>query len=406
MLSITTNNDAVAQSTLLHYSMLIMNTNEQTNTSRHQVTKRVTWVSIVLNTLLAIVKVLFGVIGQSHALVADGLHSFSDLLTDGLVLIASKAGNKQPDKEHPYGHHRIETFATLIIAIILILVGIALASNVINDLINHITFKKPSLSILIVALGSIAVNEWLFRYTLFQARKIHSQLLTTNAWHHRSDALTSLIVLISAVGMMFGIPYLDAIAAVIIALIIMKMGIKMIWNSIKELIDTGVDDDTLDDILKNTQQIPGVAAVHQVRTRLLGGYIFVDAHIQVDSYISVSEGHHTGDQVQRSLRQLNPLIADVTIHIDPEDDETCSPSSHLLNRAELSKKLNHAWKSLPGFTTISTMQLHYLDGNLQLMLIFNESTPSDYHARQQQYQQAAQHAVEHIDSVQCAYHPQ
>lgn len=306
-----------------------------TQLSRYRAVKKVSFVNASINSLLAIFKIIIGVIGNSHALVADGIHSFSDLLSDALVLLAAKMGSQNPDEEHPYGHHRIETIGAVIISVILLVVAGSIVYETMVHLIEPSTLAIPTYPVLIVAFVSVAANEWLYRYTLKVGNKINSNLLITNAWHNRGDALVSIIVLVTAAGAMLGIKHLDAIGAIIIALLIAKMGIKMIWSSISELIDAGADQETVEKIKHAITSVPGVVSIHQLRTRLHAGNIFIDVHIIVDPCISVSEGHYISDQVYSKLSKKIEHVADITVHIDPEDDETNMPSLPLPNRPSI-----------------------------------------------------------------------
>lgn len=333
--------------------------------------KRVTLINGLVNFLLALFKIIIGYIGHSQALIADGLHSFSDLLSDALVILAAKAGGKRPDKDHPYGHRRIETLASILIAIMLTAVGLGLAYETADHLVHGIAHEQHSMPVIITAVVSIVANEWLYRYTETAGKKLNSNLLHSNAYHKRSDAMVSMIVLASVVGTYFGFTFLDAAAAFIIGALIIKMGVKMILDSTRELIDTGVDQKTLRRIIKKIKEVPGVYSIHQLRTRSLGGSIFVDAHILVDSKISVSEGHHIAEEVHFYLvKHINNVI-DVTVHIDPEDDEKSMPSIDLPNRTILQKHLEACWKDLPGYQSIQKMLLHYLDGKLDVEVFIN-----------------------------------
>ena len=264
---------------------------------RYQQSKRVTLIGAIVNALLGILKVLIGTLGNSHALVADGLHSFSDLLTDGLVIFAAKFGSREADIDHPYGHGRIETAATLALAMLLVLVG----AGIIYDAGDHLFIEKstqsPHYIVLIIALISVIANEWLFRYTLRIAEKIQSNLLKANAWHSRSDAGSSVVVLIGVGGSLLGFTYLDAIAAIIVGLFVIKMGWELGWSSLQELVDTGTDPKTLIKIEKAIHEVPGVKSMHQLRTRSMGGNILVDIHAL----------HYLGGKIQ--VEVLLPLRA-------------------------------------------------------------------------------------------------
>lgn len=359
--------------------------------ARYQAAKRVTWVSASTNSGLALAKIIIGWLANSHALVADGIHSLSDLISDALVLIAAKIGKQVPDKEHPYGHHRIETMAALLIAIMLLSVAGFIVYESITHLLAGKTQTVHSSWVLATAALSMIANEGLFRYTLAAGKRWHSNLLITNAYHSRSDVYSSLIVFIAAGGVYFGINYLDAIGAILIALFILKMGIEMFASGIKELIDTAVDEETLQQITHCIRQTPGVVSIHQLRTRLHGGQVFVDVHIIVDPFISVSEGHHIGEQVHMRLIQQCKPITDVTVHIDPENDEINQPSINLPTRAKIMQQLQPYWQSLPAFAQIKKTNLHYLDGQLSIELLIPQSAVDNHQPAKlaELYQQSA-----------------
>lgn len=367
---------------------------------RYLTIRRVTIVSAIAAGFLGLFKVLVGVTGDSHALMADGVHSFADLLVDGAILLAARAAHKIPDHEHPYGHGRIETLATAMVATMLVMVGITLAYDVVIHTIKtlHEATPAPSLAVFIVAVIAIIVNEALFRYSLYFSKKVHSSLITSNAWHHRSDGLVSVIVLISVVGSHYGIPYLDAIGAVIIAIFIIKMGLKMIAESIRELIDTGVDEKKLAAIRAVILNIAGVTAIHQLRTRLLGGDIFVDVHVLVQPDISVSEGHYISDHVWFALRQDIPHVRDVVVHVDPEDDEKTPPSSHLPDRPSITTTLMSAWADIPASKKIDRLQLHYCSGKINVDVYCPIEFSENARALAQQLQSSAS-AIEGVGRI-------
>jgi len=360
-------------------------------TSRYHKARRVTVIGLLVNLLLGLLKIIFGVIGYSQALIVDGIHSLSDLLTDLLVLMAAKASSRQPDDKHPYGHGRIETFFTIILACLLIVVGLGIVYDVVYHLVVHVRVLHPTGSTLLIALLSVLANEWIFRMTLRVGYAINSNLLVANAWHHRSDAWSSIIVLIGIAGAIIGIPYLDAIAAIIVALLICKMGVKMIWSSVRELIDTAVDDDFLKKIKQEIMQIPGVISIHQLRTRFVGGLIFVDVHVQVDPMISVSEGHFIGEQVPKRLREKFPKISDVMVHVDIGEDESFILNANLPDRHQLQTMLTACCSSLVGYDAIQKIILHYTGDKIGIDLYFPYSILSQIENPKQlieQYQEA------------------
>ncbi|MFW0078955.1 MAG: cation diffusion facilitator family transporter [Coxiella endosymbiont of Haemaphysalis qinghaiensis] len=336
----------------------------------------VSLVSAVVNSLLALFKISVGIIGYSQALIADGIHSLSDLITDSLVIIAGHLGAQSPDKEHPYGHGRIETIGAIIISMILIFFALGIAFDTIQHIVHHMHHTTPTFSVIVVAIISMVANEGLFYYTLKKGNKINSDLLRTNAWHNRSDALVSLIVLASVIGTRMGITYLDSVGALVIALLILRMGIKMTWKNIQELIDTAVDDEILEKITNSISTVPGVLSIHQLRTRSHGGNIFIDVHIQVAPKISVSEGHYISEQVHVNLMKIS-YISDVTVHIDPENDATSTHSVNLPSREDLHRLLKASCQNLTGFKAIQRIILHYLEGKVYIEIYLPLSAIKD-----------------------------
>lgn len=328
---------------------------------RYQQAKKITLIGAIINALLGCIKVLGGFVFHSHALFADGVHSFSDLFTDIMVIFASKYGSQDADVSHPYGHQRIETAATLLLALLLILAGAGLAWDALSSLI-HEEIIKPSGLALIIALFSIVANEALFHYTLRIGNNINSSLVIANAWHHRSDAASSLVVALGLLGALFGFYYFDAIAAIVVGCMIIQMGVSYGWSSVKELVDTAVDSDMLLKIATIIQEVDGVQKIHQLRSRFMGDDILIDVHILVSPLISVSEGHYIAQHVHTALVNQLSAVKDVTVHVDPEDDEISCPSLKLENRKVMEKNLFLAWqRDFPG---LETWILHYLDGKL------------------------------------------
>lgn len=336
---------------------------------RYSQAKKVTLIGAVVNCLLGIIKLIGGIFCHSHALIADGVHSFSDLISDAMVLFASKYGSLDADDSHPYGHQRIETAATLLLALLLILAGCSIAWDAFYELI-HPDNKTPNWLSLPIICSSILANELLFHYTRFVGKRIQSQLIIANAWHHRSDAGASLVVFLGLIGSLAGYVYFDAIAALIVGLIIVKMGWSYGWDSVKELVDTAVDAELLLKIEQIIQSTDGVEKIHQLRTRFMGGDILIDVHILVSPQISVSEGHYIAQHVHNALITSIEKVKDVIVHVDPEDDETCSPSLHLPSRAWIQEQLLN--KIHQDFPQIIFWNLHYLDGKMSIDIACNE----------------------------------
>ena len=335
---------------------------------------RVTIVAALVNLFLSGIKIGFGIVGQSTALIADGVHSLSDLVSDVLVLIAIKLGARKADHDHPYGHRRFETLATVALGIGLLIVGGGIAWDAAEQLLHMERLKVPNTETLAIAAISILSNEWLFHYTRRAARATRSKLLLANAWHHRSDALSSVVVLIGITAVLYGYSYADAVAAIIVALMVAKIGMTLVLESLKELVDTSLPDPFVDAISEAILDTDGVSGIHLLRTRHMGEDAFVDAHIVVNPRITVSEGHMIGDQVRDNLIARFDDVMDVLVHIDPENDETIGQQEQPLSRRELLSILNEYLGELRG--CVQDIKIHYLEGSVELELILHKEMSS------------------------------
>lgn len=333
---------------------------------RLEQTRRVTIVGALVNLLLAGFKILFGWLAQSQSLLADGIHSLSDLLSDGLVWFAAHHAAQDPDPEHPYGHGRFETLATLGLGVLLILVAIGIGWDAISRLFSPERLLTPGALALVIALFSVLVKEWLYHYTLRVARRIRSDMLKANAWHHRSDAVSSIVVLVGVGGTMAGLPYLDALAAAGVALMIARIGWELGWPAVQELGDAGLEQEQVDRIREIIVSIGGVQAIHMLRTRKLGGQASVDVHVLVQPRLSVSEGHVISQTVMDRLQAEVEEVSDVTVHIDPEDDEIAPPTRGLPLRDSAEQILQRLWQDVPEVADRRRLQLHYLDGKIEV----------------------------------------
>ena len=334
---------------------------------------KVTLIGMLVNALNALAKLLVGVWANSSALIADAIHSLSDLLSDLLVLAATHFGRRKPDEDHPYGHDRYETLATLLLGTILIAVAGALVWDSIGRLLKPGELIIPSALALLVAAASVLSKEWIYRYTLKIAKKINSKLLEANAWHHRTDALSSIVVFVAILGSLFGFTWLDQIAAAIVGVMVAKMGAELIWESLKELVDTALPPEETDRIYSAARSIPGVRDVHHLRTRTMGSRTLLDIHLQVAPYLSVSEGHEIGVWVARKLRDDFDHISDVTFHIDPEDDEETDnpdPANMLPLRPNIMAQLHSCWQGDEDYERPHHTTLHYLDLSIDVDLFY------------------------------------
>jgi len=326
---------------------------------------RITLITALLTAGLALLKLLAGHYGQSHALFADGIHSISDIFIDILVIFAAYYGGKDADVNHPYGHGRIETAATFGLAVILFAAGVGIIWDAGKHLWGGMSAPKPDFYVLWIAIFAIILNEVIYRVTLRIAKNTRSGLLEANAWHSRSDAAVSVVVLLGILGALWGFPVLDVIGAVFVGLMICKMGAGLAIESVAELVDTGVSEEKLNKIRETITAVPGVCTLHLLRTRMFKRNVLVDVHILVSPRISVSEGHYIGDQVMRALYQL-PDVSDVTVHVDPEDDEVSHPSSDLPNREAVIALIKSHCAPLP---FPQDLRLHYLNGKIECEIV-------------------------------------
>lgn len=333
---------------------------------RARITRRVTLVGAVFNLLLSLLKVFFGFVGHSHALIADGIHSFSDLLSDALVFFAAHHAQQKPDERHPYGHGRFETAATLGLALFLFLVAAGLILDSTERLFAPETLLQPSAIALYVAGLSVLIKEWLYHYTRVAAKRIRSDMMLANAWHHRSDAVSSIVVLVGVAGTMAGLSYMDSIASVIVGIMIAKIGWELGWGSVKELVDTGLDAHRIEEIRKIIQSVDGVRGIHMLRTRRIGVGASADVHILVPPRFSVSEGHMISLMVEQRLKKEIREIEDVTVHIDPEDDERAPPNLGLPMRTEAIGILDEIWSGAALIEAPPRLVLHYLGGRIDI----------------------------------------
>jgi len=332
---------------------------------RTKASQKITIVGAIVDFLLAIFKVTVGIVGSSGALIADGIHSFSDLLSDGMVFYAAKHSAEEADEEHPYGHERFETVATLGLAIILSIIGTGIIFDAFDRLSNPSELSHSALLLSVAAL-SIFSKEVLYWYTLKVAKTYKSEMLKANAWHHRSDALTSIVVFIGILGSLNGYLYLDGVAAIVVGLMVIYIAWELGTGATKELVDTSIDAAQVEQLRNAIGQIGGVNNVHSLRTRKIGHRISADVHVQVDPFISVSEGHIITVSVERVAKDCLEDLHDVTVHIDPEDDETSAPCENLPERAQALGILNKALFNNKCDGEIKRIQLHYLDGQIHV----------------------------------------
>ncbi|MDR6379642.1 cation diffusion facilitator family transporter [Paraburkholderia caribensis] len=337
---------------------------------KRRVARKTTYVSIGLNTVLMSVQIVVGVIAHSQALVADGVHSLADLISDFVVLVANRHSGAEPDADHNYGHSRYETVASLFLGGLLIAVGGGMlwrAGERLTDLDN---IPAVHVSALVVALVVLLSKEALFRYMLREAQRVRSAMLIANAWHARSDAASSLVVALGILGSIAGVRLLDPIAAAIVGFMVARMGWTFGWDALQDLSDRALDESDSADLRARILSTPGVRDVHELRTRKMGDFALVDAHILVDPMISVSEGHYIAETARSRVLSDNRVL-DALIHVDPENDAIARPPVNLPPRAKIAAEVEAALAA-QGLKAAS-VNLHYLSTGLDIEVTLQPS---------------------------------
>ena len=336
------------------------------SSERYATMRRVTLVGAVLDLALGVTKILGGLWTHSQSLVADGVHSLSDLATDVLVLYAAKHAHVPPDAEHPYGHGRIETAASAVLGTLLLLVAAGIALHAVDGFISPVPRSIPDAAAIVFALLSVVSKEAMYHYMIRHAKRLMSPLMGANAWHTRSDAISSLVVIVGVGGSVAGFPYLDAVAAVVVALMVGHIGYRVAKSGMMELIDTGLPAPQLAELRRVILSVDGVSDLHRLRTRRMGGRVLVDVHVILSNpRISLSEGHQISEAVRQVLTRAVDEVDDVTVHVDPEDDDAFAPTP-LPTRRELRLRLEDRFREIEAAARIRRLTLHYLENRIHL----------------------------------------
>ncbi|MED5241875.1 MAG: cation diffusion facilitator family transporter [SAR324 cluster bacterium] len=332
----------------------------------------VTWLGLIANLLMAIAKGFVGIISHSSALIADAGHSFSDLLSDMVTLWAVRMAGIPKDENHPYGHGKFETVGAFFVALMLVFTGIGVAWHVLNKMNSP---EVPGTSALWMAAIAIAVKEALFHLTRMVGRRSGSRILLANAWHHRSDAISSVAALVGIAGANWGIPMMDPIAGVLVAGLIVKAGIDIGYESLRELTDEIPEEEVIIELEKILADVKGVDHYHEMRARRMGPHLLVDLHIEVDSMMSISAAHQVAERVRLGILDKIPAVNEVLVHVDAEDDfieEEGGGSSRdiLLMRPqrEIEADVKKVINEIPEITGITHIYCHYLNQNLSVQV--------------------------------------
>lgn len=271
--------------------------------------------TIGVNAVLGAIKVIAGIIASSNAMIADGIHSFSDVITTIGVIIGLKLSGKPDDKCHPYGHEKMESISSLFLAIMLFAVAIMIGYSGVKSIILG-QIKNPGILAVWAAILSIVVKEWMYFYTMKYAKKINSSSLKADAWHHRSDSLSSIGALVGIIGARMGWPVLDSVAAIIICIVIIKVAYDVLKQSINQLIDASADEEIISDINEKINNIEGIRHIDSVKTRQHANRVYVDVEVSVDSKLTVEEGHEIAMNIHEDVEK-NENIKHCMVHINP-----------------------------------------------------------------------------------------
>lgn len=285
--------------------------------TRYEEADKVTIQSILWNIFLTIIKIFAGIFGKSSAMISDGLHSASDIISSVGVLIGNKIAKTPNDKEHNYGHEKAETLVSFLLSILLIIVSLKIGWGALQSLFNLDSVQVPTVLPLIVSIISIGIKEYQYRITIRIANKINSPSLKADAWHHRSDALSSIAAFIGIGGAMLGFKALDPIASIVVALFVAKVGFDILKDSTNELMDYSIDDEQEEQIRKIAEKIDGVINLGELRTRKHGAMAYVDLTICVNKDLTVLEGHELAHKIEKYIINEMKFVKGITVHVEP-----------------------------------------------------------------------------------------
>lgn len=293
--------------------------NNVTETDFQKVANRVSIIAIIGNVMLSVIKLLAGIIAHSNAMISDAIHSASDVFSTIVVIIGIKLASKESDKEHPYGHERLECVAAIVLAMVLFITGIGIGMEALKNILqgNYSDLQVPGILALIAAIVSIICKEGMYWYTRYYAKKIDSSALMADAWHHRSDAFSSIGALIGIGGARLGFPIMDSIASLVIFVFIAKAAFDIFKDAINKMVDHSCDEETekqiYDCVLKNEY----VMGIDLLQTRIFGNKIYVDLEIQADSSCTLQEAHNIAEAVHDDIEQNFPKVKHIMVHVNP-----------------------------------------------------------------------------------------
>jgi cation diffusion facilitator family transporter len=348
----------------------------QVDPERFRAGQRITWVSVGVNVVLTAMQVVVGLLAHSMSLVADAMHTLSDVVADAFVLYANRKGAEAADAEHPYGHGRFETAASLVLGVLLAITGGGILISAAGRLQDLESLPPVGVAAMWAAVATLLAKEGLFRYMLAVAERLRSPMLVANAWHARADALSSLVVAAGVGGSLLGFPLADAAAAIVVGAMIVKAGVGFAWEAMRELIDTGLSAEEVARIKATIAATPGVVDLHELRTRRMAHQVLVDAHIQVEGRISVSEGHRIAEAARARVLADHPEVLDVLVHVDAEEDlDPALRSRELPQREELLAHLRELVGAEAGEP--ERVVLHYLGNRAEAEWLLAPAVAAD-----------------------------
>ena len=347
-----------------------------------KIARNITLMGALLDLSLGVVKILVGKLYFSQALITDGIHSLSDLLSDFFVLVMAKISFSEADKNHPYGHGKFENLGTIVIGVLLLVVGMGMAYDSYEVLFSVVERPKPGYLTALIALLSILGKEWIFRKTKKVGEELKSSMIIANAWHSRTDAISSIVILVGIICSIFINQKIDLLIAFAVSVYIGKIGYDFIKQALIELVDTSLDEETTGKIKEIVMGIDGVRDFHNLRSRKIGNQAILDINIEVNPFISVSEGHQIATWVARSIMDNIDDIYDVTVHTDVEDDriegeEFVSHEHELLPLRNIVQQEIKSVLSASEFERICQLNLHYLNGKLKVELVLKSEELAD-----------------------------
>lgn len=335
--------------------------------------QRITWVSVGVNLVLTSMQIVVALLAHSQSLLADAMHTLTDIVSDGFVLFANRKGAEAADADHPYGHGRFETAASLVLGLLLAATGAGILISAAGRLAGPGSLPPVGVAAMWAALFTLAAKEGLFRYMLATAERLRSPMLVANAWHARADALSSLVVTAGIGGALLGFRFADAAAAIVVGAMIVRAGLRFAWNALQELIDTGLTAEEVAALRQTLAETPGVLGLHELRTRRMAHQVLVDAHVQVNPRISVSEGHRIGEAARKRVLDRHPEVLNVLVHVDAENDLFGQTTDDLPERAGLVSLLRD--KLGLQVESLERSMLHYLGNRVEIDIFLSNFDP-------------------------------